>query len=442
MKKKGVKLLMLACSVCLMLGATACTTQKKEEARVYYLNFKPEVATVWQEIAEVYEEETGVEVKVITAASGTYEQVLQSEIAKRDAPTLFQITGANAIDRWGQFCMDLRDTDLYSWLIDKSMAVTEGNSVYGIPYAVEGYGIIYNKEIMNQYFALSNRADTADSMEEIKDFATFKTVVEDMTLHKEELGIDGVFASTSFAAGEDWRWQTHLLNIPVYYEFKDKGITDTDKLELTYANQYKNIFDLYVNNSCSEKEQLKLKTVNHSMEEFALGKVAMVQNGNWGWSQVAGVAGNTVKESQIGFMPIYTGMPGEENQGLCIGTESYFCINSWASKEEQQVTLDFVEWLFGSETGKDYVTNKLGFISTFHTFEDDEMPSDPLATQVVDFMSNNKYVSVSWNFTAFPGQIFKDETGQLLLDYLEGEADWKQTVNAIKAAWVREKGKK
>ena len=441
MKKKGVRLLMLACSVFLLLGAAACT-QTKDEARVYYLNFKPEVASVWQEIAEVYEEETGVEVKVITAASGTYEQVLQSEIAKRDAPTLFQISGPNAVERWGQFCLDLSDTDLYSWLIDKSMAVTNGNSVYGIPSVVEGYGIIYNLEIMNQYFALSDRATTVKSMEEINNFATLKAVVEDMTLHKKELGIDGVFASTSFAAGEDWRWQTHLLNLPVYYEFNEKGITDTDKLELTYADNYKNILELYANNSCTEKTDLKLKTVNQSMEEFALGKVAMVQNGNWGWSQIKSVQGNTVKENQVGFLPIYTGMAGEETQGLCIGTESYFCINSWASEEEQKVTLDFVEWLFSSETGKDYVTNKLGFISPFNTFEEDEMPSDPLAAQVVDFMSNTDYVSVSWNFTAFPGQIFKDEVGQLLLDYLEEEKDWKQVVNAIKAAWVREKSGK
>ena len=178
------------------------------------------------------------------------------------------------------------------------------------------------------------------------------------------------------------------------------------------------------------------------MEEFALGKVAMVQNGNWGWSQIAGVEGNIVQENQVGFLPIYTGVPGEETQGLCIGTESYLCINSWATEEQQQITLDFVEWLFSSETGKDYVTNKLGFISTFNTFEDDEKPTDPLAAQVVDYMSNNDYESVSWNFTAFPNQIFKDETGQLLLDYLEGEISWKQAVEAIKAVWVKEKSGK
>ena len=323
--------------------------------------------------------------------------------------------------------------------MDKSLAVSDETGVSGIPYFVEGYGIIYNKEIMNKYFALSSKSSSINSVEEINSFAKLKEVVEDMTANKAALGIDGVFASTSFAAGEDWRWQTHLLNIPVYYEFKDKGITDTQTLDMTYANNYKNIFELYVNNSCAPVSDLNHKTVNDSMEEFALGKAAMVQNGNWGWSQINSVSGNTVKEDQVGFLPIYTGVSGEETQGLCISTENYFCVNSWASEEDQQATLDFLEWIFSSEAGKDYVTNKLGFISPFSTFEDDEIPTDPLAAQVVEYMANDKLTSVNWNFTAFPNQIFKDEVGQSLLDYLHGEKTWDAVVSDLKSGWSREK---
>ena len=160
--------------------------------------------------------------------------------------------------------------------MDKSLVVSQDGAVYGIPYVVEGYGIIYNKEIMGRYFALPEKATTVSKVEDINNFETLKAVVEDMTLNKDKLGIEGVFASTSFAAGEDWRWQTHLLNVPVYYEFKEEGITDTNSLKMSFAENYKNIIDLYANNSCSEKTELKTKTVNDSMAEFALGKVAMV----------------------------------------------------------------------------------------------------------------------------------------------------------------------
>lgn len=416
-----------------------CGNSKKDEGSIYYLNFKPEVADVWEEIAETYTKETGVEVRIITAASGTYEQVLQSEIAKREAPTLFQINGPIGYESWSEFCLDLKDTDLYEHLLDKNLAVEKDGGVYGIPYVVEGYGIIYNESIMKKYFALPDKAVAISSAEEIASYDLLKAVVEDMTAHKEQLGIEGVFGSTSLSSGEDWRWQTHLMNMPIYYEFKDKGVNDLDEIDFTYSDNFRNVFDLYVNNSCTDKTQLGTKTVNDSMEEFAKGKVAMVQNGNWAWGQISSIDGNIVSEEDVKFLPIYIGVSGEESQGICIGTENYFSVSSWASKEDQKATIDFIEWLFTSDVGKDYVTNQLGFIAPFDTFEDDEKPTDPLAQQVIETMSDESRQSVDWNFTAFPGQLFKDQFGANLLSYVKEEMTWEEVVSDVKTQWKEQK---
>lgn len=416
-----------------------CGNSKKDEGSIYYLNFKPEVADVWEEIAETYTKETGVEVRIITAASGTYEQVLQSEIAKREAPTLFQINGPIGYESWSEFCLDLKDTDLYEHLLDKNLAVEKDGGVYGIPYVVEGYGIIYNESIMKKYFALPDKVVSISSAEEITSYDLLKAVVEDMTAHKEQLGIEGVFGSTSLSSGEDWRWQTHLMNMPIYYEFKDKGVNDLDEIDFTYSDNFRNVFDLYVNNSCTDKTQLGTKTVNDSMEEFAKGKVAMVQNGNWAWGQISSIDGNIVSEEDVKFLPIYIGMNGEESQGICIGTENYFSVSSWASKEDQKATIDFLEWLFTSDVGKDYVTNQLGFIAPFDTFEDDEKPTDPLAQQVIETMSDESCQSVDWNFTAFPGQLFKDQFGADLLSYVKEEMTWEEVVSDVKTQWKEQK---
>ena len=412
---------------------------KKETASVYYLNFKPEAAKTWEKIAEQYTNETGVKVKVLTSASGNYEQTLKSEIAKRDMPTLFQINGPVGYNSWKNYCRDLSDTNLYSWLLDKDMTVQDDSGVYGIPYVVEGYGIIYNDEIMKKYFSLSTKNVTFSSMEEVNNFEKLKSVVEDMTVHKSELGIEGVFASTSFSAGEDWRWQTHLANIPVYYEFKDKGISDSETLDLSYGNNFKNIFDLYINYSCTDKASLSSKTTNDSMEEFALGKAAMVQNGNWAWGQISTIEGNQVKEENIKFLPIYTGVSGEETQGLCTGTENYICVNSMASEADQQASIDFIEWVFSSDTGKQYVTNELGFISPFDTFTEAVSPNDPLAKQVLSYMSDSTLFNVSWNFTAFPSQKFKDDFGNFLLNYTKGKLSWNELIENVKKEWSTEK---
>ena len=432
----------LAAAMVTSMALVGCGSSKsdsgdgEEKGSVYYLSFKPEQSETWQEIAKKYTEETGVEVKVTTAASGTYEQTLKSEIAKKDAPTLFQINGSVGYQNWKDYCLDLKDTDLYSWLLDPSLAITDGDGVYGIPYVVEGYGIIYNDEIMQKYFALDGAK--AASMDEVNNFEKLSAVVEDMQARKDELGIEGVFGSTTFAPGEDWRWQTHLMNLPIYYEYLDAGVKDEDEITFKYNEEFKQIFDLYLNNSCTEPAMLGAKTVQDSMSEFALGKVAMIQNGNWGWGEISGTDGNVVTEENVKFLPIYIGVEGEESQGLCLGTENYFSINSEASEADQKASIEFVEWLFGTDEGKEIVKNELGFISPFNTFDEEDNPSDPLAQEIFRYMQAD-VTAVSWDFATFPSQTFKDNLGSSLLEYATGNKDWASVVSDCIADWKTEK---
>lgn len=418
-------------------------------ADVYFLNFKPESANVYVELAETYQKETGVKVKVVTAAANTYEQTLKSEIAKSSAPTIFQVNGPIGYQSWKDYCLNIENSDFAKLLSDDALAIRDANGkgIYAVPYVVEGYGIIYNDAIMRKYFSLSQRAVDIDNADQINNFATLKAVVEDMTAHKDELNIDGVFASTSLSSGEDWRWQTHLLNVPLYYELRDSedysdptiaGL-NAKEVAFRYAENYKNIFDLYINNSITEKGLLGSKSTSDSMAEFALSRVAMVQNGNWAWSQIKDVKGNTVAENDIKFLPIYIGVDGEKEQGLCIGTENYFAINKNVSEEQQQKSLDFLYWLFTSDKGKDYVTNKLGFVTPFNSFTQAELPSDPLAREVVRYMNDRSKETVPWIFTSFPSDVFKTEVGGALLEYAQGNKVYEDVENTVKSKWKSER---
>lgn len=444
------KLLSFLLCVSLLLSVTALSgCGDKGSADVYFLNFKPESAAVYQEIAKKYQEETGVSVKVVTAAANTYEQTLKSEIAKSNPPTIFQVNGPIGYQSWKDYCLNIEDSDFAKLLSDDTLAIrgTDGNGIYALPYVVEGYGIIYNNAIMKKYFALPDKSTTINSTDQIKNFATLKAVVEDMSTHKSELGIDGVFASTSLASGEDWRWQSHLLNVPLYYEFAgsedytDPTIAGLNAKEVAfrYAENYRNLFDLYINNSVTEKGVLGSKSTSDSMAEFAQGRVAMVQNGNWAWSQIQGVNGNTVMEDDIKFLPLYTGIEAEENQGLCIGTENYLAVNKNVSEDRQKKSLDFLYWLFSSDTGKDCVTNKLGFVTPFNSFDETELPSDPLAREVVRFTNDETLQTVPWIFTSFPSDVFKSEVGGALLEYVQGNKSWEDVETAVKSVWKSER---
>jgi len=443
--KKWIAVSLLLCLLCpVLLTAGGCDGCGKDMDAVYYLNFKPEVASVYDKIASAYKAETGKTLRVVTAASGTYEQTLKSEISKSDAPAIFQFNGPVGYESWKEYCADLSGTEIYKHLTDKDVAFKNQDGVWGVPYVVEGYGIIYNKRLTDAYFALPGRASTVGSMEEITSFSALRSVVEDMTRRKSELGIDGVFACTSLKSGEEWRWTTHLANVALSREFADNGtdLTHAEQIrEVTfkYSDQYKQLFDLYLNNSTTEPRLLGSKQVSDSMAEFALEKCIMVQNGNWAWSQISGISGNKVKAENIKMMPIYMGIDGEATRGICVGTENYLAINAKLSEDKQRAAADFLYWLYSSDTGKAFVTNELAFISPFDTFGENETPSDPLSKDVMDWIGREDRKSITWDFIVFPGQNFKDDFGAALLQYAQGTKTWAQVKETFVTRWREER---
>ena len=217
--KKIVALVLVAC-LCLALAMVASA-----EGSVYYLNFKPEQDAQWQELAKIYTEQTGVPVTVVTAASGNYETTLMSEIEKSDPPTLFQVNGPVGLANWIDYCYDFTGSKVLGELTSNDFALTKDGKVYGIAYVVETYGIIYNKALLNKYFA--SGFATVKSIDALNNFKALKTVAEEIQAHKAELGVDGAFTSAGMDGSSDWRFKTHLANMPIYYEYKDEGIGST-----------------------------------------------------------------------------------------------------------------------------------------------------------------------------------------------------------------------
>ena len=210
--------LLLAVAMVLSLAVCAGTTAKAEaEGSVYYLNFKPEQDEAWQNLAKVYTETTGVPVTVLTAASGTYEETLMAEMGKSEAPTLFQVNGPNGLANWIDYCYDLSGSEVYSHLSNESFALSQDGAVYGIGYVTETYGIIVNKALLEK---------AGHTVDEINSFETLKAVVEDITARSEELGF-AAFSSAGMDSSSDWRFKTHLANLPIYFEYPADGIDTT-----------------------------------------------------------------------------------------------------------------------------------------------------------------------------------------------------------------------
>ena len=448
--KKGIALAMAASlTVCAFAGcdtaggdtsstgstaddANVSQSANAEGGKVYYLNFKPEQAEDWVQLAETYTNLTGVEVKVDTAASGTYESTLKAEMAKSEAPTLFQVNGPVGLSTWKDYCYNLKDTSLYSNLKSDDFALVDGEEVKGVAYVIETYGIIYNKTLFAKY--LETEGAVVASVDEITSFDTFEAVVEDIQAKKDELGISGAFTSAGMDSSSDWRFKTHLANLPIYYEYKADGIESTDAIKGTYLDNYQAIWDLYINNSTCEPTMISSKTGDDAASEFALGEAVFYQNGTW---EYANCVSEGLTDEEIGMLPIFIGAEGEENQGLCTGSENYWCVNSKASEADIAATIDFLDWVITSDEGRDCLANTMGFVTPFKTFDDGYVTNNPLIKAANEYIDAGK-TAVSWNFSTIPSENWKNGVGSALLEYAQGTGEWSAVETAFVDGWATE----
>ena len=422
------KFLAMLLALVMALSLVACGEKKDDTneggdtatGKVYYLNFKPEQDQDWQDLAKAYTEETGVPVTVLTAASGTYEEKLTSEITKTDAPTLFQVNGPVGLASWKDYCYDLKDSQIYGELTSDSFALKDGDAVAGIGYVIESYGLITNKTLLEK---------AGYTVEDIQSFDDLKKVAEDITARKDELGF-AAFTSAGMDGSSDWRFKTHLANLPIYFEYQADGINSTDAIKGTYLDNYKAIFDLYINNSTCAPADLSGKTGTDSENEFLNGKAVFFQNGSWEYSALSA----KYSDDEMTMIPIYIGVGDEANQGLCTGTENYWCVNKDAAPEDIQATLDFMYWCVTSDKGTQALANDMGFVIPFKKAAE----SPNLFVKVDKELTAAGKTPVSWNFTTMPSEQWKNDVGSALTAYAAGTGDWEAVKTAFVDGWAKE----
>ena len=438
MRKKGLVAFGLA-AVMTASALTGCggasdkkdSGKKEAKGTVYYLNFKPEADAQWQELAKLYTDKTGVKVNVVTAAANQYETTLKSEMGKSEAPTLFQVNGPVGLASWKDYCYDLKDSDIAKQVTSDDFLLKDGDAVDGIGYAIESYGIIYNKNLLKK---------AGYTQDDIKSFDDLKKVAEDITKRSKDLGFSA-FTSAGMDGSSDWRFKTHLANLPIYYEYQEDGIENTDAIKGTYLDNYRNIWNLYINNFTTSSKQLSTKTGDDAVAEFVTEKAVFYQNGTWAYSDIADLG-----DDNLGMLPINIGTDGEENQGLCTGTENYWCVNKKASKEDIQATLDFMNWCVTDDTAVKCMCGAAGAMPSGQDgmgfvipFKKNLTSDNPLVNIANDYVKQGKK-PVTWNFTTMPSEKWKNDLGSALTTYAskQTDANWDLVKKAFVDGWKKE----
>ncbi len=411
----------VALALALMMVLSMVSVASAAEGKVYFLNFKPEADAAWQELAKLYTEQTGVEVKVVTAASGQYSTTLTAEMAKPDAPTLFQCGNQAGVDTWKDYLLDLNGTEFAAELTTNDFNLYDGDKLVAIGYCYEAFGIITNKALLEK---------AGYTLADITDFDSLKKVAEDIHARSAELGFDA-FTSAGLDGSSSWRFSGHLANMPLFYEFRDEGITaQPATIKGSYIGNFKNIWDLYINNSATAPSALAAATGDQALTEFGTGKAVFYQNGTWEYANLTGEKFG-MKAEDLAMIPIYCGVEGEEKAALACGTENCWAVNAKASEADQKATLDFLKWVVTSEEGTAMMAEQFGPIP----FKNAKASSNVFFNDANKYLADGNYV-VAWAFNHTPNvDAWRAAVVAALTQYCNGGA-WADVETAMVAGWA------
>ena len=407
-------------------AAPAAPAEDGAAGSVYYLNFKPEAEAAWQELAALYTEQTGVPVKVVTAAGGNYSDTLNAEMAKSSAPTLFNCGNKQGLLDWYDYTLDLTDTAIAKELTTNDFNICDGDGrIRAIGYCYESFGIIVNKALLEQ---------AGHSLDEIKDFASLKAVADDIHANAATLGFDA-FTTPGLDGSSSWRYSGHLMNLPLFYEFRDKGITEQPaEIEGTYLDYFRNIWDLYTVDTSADMNTLATGTGDQCEAEFGEGKAVFYQNGTWEFNNLTQKFG--MNPDDLAMIPIYCGVPGEEKSALCSGTENCWAVNSQASEADQQATLDFIYWVVTSDEGTQMLADEFGAVP----FKAAKTPDNVFCADANELVAAGNY-NVSWAFNHTPNvDAWRATVVTALAKYSVDPTDatWAEVVTAVVDGWAYE----
>ena len=418
------KLLAMLLAVAMVLSM-AVMVSAEETGSVYYLNFKPEFDGALQELAATYTAKTGVQVKVVTAASGQYSDTLTGEMSKSSAPTIFNIGNMSGLEDWDDYALDLTDTAIAAELnTDAFNLYNAEGELKAIPNCYESFGIIVNTKLLEK---------AGHSLDEIVDFASLKAVADDIHARADELGFDA-FSAAGLDGSSSWRFSGHLANMPLYYEFRDDEVTEMPAtITGAYMDNFKNIWDLYITDSAADATSLTTSTGDESKAQFIEGKAAFYQNGTW---EYAGLIDGGMTDDELAMIPIYCGVEDEENAALCSGTENCWAINAKASQADIQASIDFLVWLVTDPDASATYVAQLGAVPFKHC-------PDSTNKFIVDgnaLLAEGKY-PVTWAFNYTPNvDSWRATVVTALATYSadQTDANWAKVVEAFVDGWAIE----
>lgn len=414
-----------ACGQAASSAAGSLSVPAGEVGQVFYLNFKPEADTLWQELAARYTALTGVPVRVETASGGIYRTTLQAAMESDTPPTLFQCGNQADLVLWMNHCLDLTDTALHDEMTTDDFNLLDSEKrVRCIGYCYEAFGLIVNKSLLAQAGYLPQN---------ITNFASLQTIAQDITARHAagELPF-AAFAPAGLEVTSSWRFSGHLANMPLFYQFRDDGVGVRQPATIrdAYLDNYKLLWDLYVSNSDTPADELAAVTGEQARQAFGTGQAVFYQNGSWEYDTL--VNDYHMDPANLQMLPLYCGVSGEEKAGLCCGTENCWAINRTSTPADIKATLDFLLWVVTDPESTRTLANRLGHLP----FKKAQTSPNVFFADANALLAAGCY-TVGWAFKMTPNtELWREELVEALNAYTIGQCGWDAVVSAFVDGWA------
>ena len=438
MRKISILLVMaILLSAMILTGCGSTTT-------LYIYTNNADLSDIYTQYANKYVEKNNsigesdkIEIVVKTLYGDYQSKLIKALSYKEEQPSIFILDNTNYDERLVDFCYDFTENSLYKdELLDKSYALKSDDKVIAFPLSIDGFGLIYNESIMNNYFALEDKAVSISKTEDITSYDLLKAVVEDIQANKDALGIKSAVAPLALRRGYNADVAQNLVGLSLYYEFESisAGI-DATSVELKYADNIKNIIDLFVDNTHIDATLLGNLSYVDSAIEFAKGNSAIMMGTNTSWRFISQEEGCVVNSNEVKLMPLYMGINDEQKNSIAVNVGSYIAINGKSDEKVLDLSQKFINWMLTDPMNIDSVYYDLGYNVPINSVKYKKSYTNPISNEVYVYCADAKNKAESAQ-DAYP-EGFDSVVGEMILDYVQGVYEWRGIVATATDAWQR-----
>ncbi|MEK5038122.1 ABC transporter substrate-binding protein [Sporosarcina sp. FSL K6-3457] len=395
-----------------------------DQVTIEMFQFKVEIKDQLENLVKVYEKENpNVKINVKTVGGGNdYGATLKTSFSSGEEPDIFNVGGPSDVAEYKEYLADVSDTAAVAASLDGTLtAVQDGDKILGLPFNQEGYGLIFNKAILEK---------AGINPDEIITFADLQQAVELLDSKKDDLGIDAVFA---LPAKELWVLGDHISNMFIAPEFNNdiSEAYTAETIAFEKGDELKRYLDLQ--NKYSVQPVLSLDYSQQVEQLFSLEKVAMIQQGNWVFNSVYDMD-SELAENGIGILPV----PVEGFEGkIPAGVPMFWGVNGKSDPAVVQASKDFLDWMYTSETGKTAVLEDFKFIPAYKGYDASKI-SDPLSQTIYEYAEAGNTIE-GWVYQATPTGWNQETLGVNIQKYLSGAIEWDEAISQAKAKWEAER---